>query len=127
MKTVEELRQLADVLSKATPGPWVIAEGYWIDTEAEDGGVQDFSIEGSHIGIDNDDHPDLVAICAARNSEDAIRQAADELERKDAEIERLQSVAKIMATAIWYRHDTPESTITANQVLNDLRTKEARP
>lgn len=70
---IDELRTLADTLSKATPGPWI--EGYY------DGPFVQTDEEDWKPITDVVDQPDATAICAARNSEALLRQAADELER----------------------------------------------
>lgn len=105
----DRLRDLAGKLDKATPGPWEVDR------------VERSIIYGKKgLGCACSSSRDARAICLARNECPALlREAADE-------IERLRRIAKIMATAIWYRHDTPEATMTANEFLNDPTTKEAQ-
>lgn len=90
---IDELRTLADTLSKATPGPWEVSHDYTLSgpiTITPDGKKCAEWI--AEIDWDNRDDvdeegyserasADACAMIAARSSEDLLRQAADELER----------------------------------------------
>lgn len=135
----DRLRELAQKIDRATPGPWVdhpkIKEGYGARCIGVGGYLQTIArVSNQTASIPEGEwsprkqaqgdakltKATAEAICLARNEAPALlREAADE-------IERLRGIAKVMATAIWYRHDTPEATMTANEFLNDPATKEAQ-
>lgn len=77
MKTVEELRQLADVIGKATPGEWKRNWHGNIGPVDEDGNV----IPLFQSTLDVNFKCNITAMLTARNSEALLRQAADELDR----------------------------------------------
>ena len=88
-----QLRQLAGILEKATPGPW-FPISYQDD--------KTLLIEGSHPsdkGMVVDIAKDLLeydaqAICASRNSTDLLRKCADKMDAEEAEVERLERLVK---------------------------------
>ena len=97
---IDELRALADTLGKATPGPWEVRR------TSEKWGAVDVTGRSACSYLrcvyvcEDVPKPDADAICAARNSEDLLRQAADELERLQKVVDQMKRLLTTTPTQI---------------------------